>query len=201
MLQKNKRPTSTPVRHHGLAESFDIAVKLSPRRSVVVIVRVIVAVQVEVPAVKVWVVVMVEVINNVAIEENGVGGMIGGVVGKGKTWVGIGRVRVGDEGSFTCVGWDEIGCVESGESMDVGLSVRAFEPVGTLEVRLELVTPIPTVPPPTVPPSPVCLSFGNRSHPILIISSQTLLLQSSQVDLSFGPAILIQVLNVSIHSL
>ena len=59
-------------------------VKLSPRRCVVIVVRVIMAVQVEAPVVKVWVAVMVEVITAVVKEEKNVGGMIGGVVGDGK---------------------------------------------------------------------------------------------------------------------
>jgi len=73
-----------PVRHHGLAESFEMPVKLSPRRCVVIVVRVIVAVQVEAPVVKVWVAVMVEVITAVVKEEKNVGGIIVGVVGDGK---------------------------------------------------------------------------------------------------------------------
>lgn len=59
-------------------------VKLSPRRCVVIVVRVIVAVQVEAPVVKVWVAVMVEVITAVVKEEKNVGGIIVGVVGDGK---------------------------------------------------------------------------------------------------------------------
>lgn len=50
----------------------------------VIVVRVIMAVQVEAPVVKVWVAVMVEVITAVVKEEKNVGGMIGGVVGDGK---------------------------------------------------------------------------------------------------------------------
>src|ERR1700712_2343850 len=92
--QKNKSPMPIPVRHHGPAESFEMPVKLSPRRCVVIVVRVIVAVQVEAPVAKVWVVVMVEVITAVAKEEKHVGGMIDWVVGDGKAWAGfeVGKV-------------------------------------------------------------------------------------------------------------
>jgi len=90
--QKNMNPTPIPVRHHDLVESFEIMVKLSPRRPVVVIARVLVAVQVEVPVVKVWVVVMAEVITIVKEEEN-VDGMIGGVADDGKAGVEVDDVE------------------------------------------------------------------------------------------------------------
>lgn len=92
--QKNKSPTPIPVRHHGLVESFEILVNLSPRRLVVVIaVFVLVAVGVEVPVEGVSVVVVAEVITivgevvvvaaeviTIAEEEESVGEVLGGVV-------------------------------------------------------------------------------------------------------------------------